>query len=95
MEVKQTEFSRRPEHKLILTARKSVSVNGVSEVIATSSEVISVTISGGEGLMIFGKNLNIKKLVLTEGLLEAEGEVAEVKYAVEREKKSFMKRVFK
>lgn len=78
---------------LTLTNRKNLSLTGVSEIISSNDQNIFLKI-GTTKMIITGKDINITKLDVTNGLLEAEGFFDCMKYD-KGESTSLFKRIFK
>ena len=80
------------EHKLELNARKNLKISGVIEVIsATPTEIIAKTDCGP--IFISGQNLKVKNLLISEKIVETEGEVYKIEYS--KSKKSFFSKILK
>lgn len=80
------------KHKIVCDDRKNLCITGISKVENTSENQV-VCFINDNNLTILGKNMHVKKLDVTEGILEIEGEINEIKYCQER--KPFFKRMFK
>lgn len=78
---------------LTLTNRKNLSLTGVSEIISSNDQNILLKI-GTTKMIITGKDINITKLDVTNGLLEAEGIFDCMKYD-KSGSTSLFKRIFK
>lgn len=78
---------------LTLTNRKKLSLTGVSEIISSNDQNIYLKINSSK-MVISGRNINITKLDVTNGLLEAEGMFDCMKYD-KSGSTSLFKRIFK
>ena len=78
---------------LTLTNRKNLSLTGVSEIISSNDQNIFLKI-GSTKMIITGKDINITKLDVANGLLEAEGIFDCMKYD-KGGNASLFKRIFK
>lgn len=80
------------EHKLELNARKNLKITGVIDVIsATPSEIVAKTDCGP--ISVTGQNLKVKNLLITEKILEAEGEIGKIEYS--KSKRSLFSKILK
>lgn len=78
---------------LTLTNRKKLSLTNVSEIISSNENNITLKIAQNKAF-ITGKNINITKLDVGAGLLEAEGVFNSIKYDSSTNEGLF-KRIFK
>ncbi len=79
-------------HKLICENQKSLSLTGVEKTDnATPTQFCCVV--NGKRLCILGKNLTVKKIDVSEGIVELDGDIAEIKY--QEEKTPLLKRLFR
>ena len=78
---------------LTLTNRKKLSLTNVGEIISSNENSILLKISQNKAC-ITGKNINITKLDVASGLLEAEGIFDSIKYD-KSSNENFFKRIFK
>lgn len=78
---------------LTLTNRKKLSLTNVGEIISSNENSILLKISQNKA-WITGKNINITKLDVASGLLEAEGIFDSIKYD-KSSNENFFKRIFK
>ena len=84
------------QHRLAITEREAVTVDGVNNVESfDDQEVILETTSGM--LILHGRDFHIKQLNLDQGNLIIEGYVSGLEYAEEMGKKAkgFLERLFK
>ena len=79
--------------KIVLTNGNLLSVSGISKVIQSTENLISVVLNG-QRLDISGKNLTTTKLDVENGILEANGEVFDLKFGTYKQKENFFKRIF-
>ena len=79
--------------KVFLTNGDTLILNGVSKVITSTQNGISVLLNG-QPLEIEGKNLTTTKLDIENGILEANGNFASFKFASHKQKENFFKRIF-
>lgn len=79
------------EENLTLVSRKSLKLEGIIEVIATSDTNIVLKLKDSP-LHITGNNINITKLDINLGILEASGNFDSFKY---NKSGNFLKRIFK
>lgn len=80
------------QEKLILDARKSVSLTGVETVDGFNEQMLKLTINGSK-MQILGENIKINSFNKTSGNLCAQGDFFEIKYF--HKKQPIMKRIFK
>ena len=78
--------------KLVLDARKRLSMTGVESVDGFTEQILNLTV-GGIKVKILGDNLKISAFNKTNGNLTAEGVISEIKY--NHKKTGFIKRLFK
>lgn len=81
-------------HSLHIEGEK-IFIGGVGAVKESNDGEIAVRLEGGRSLVLTGKGLNIERLDLSEGKLNAVGEVNAVKYTKTLDKKNLVKRIFK
>ncbi len=79
-------------HKIICENKKYLCITGVQKADNASPTLFSCIVLGTQ-LTITGRDMSVKKLDTTEGIVEIVGEIDEIKYSGER--KSFLKRLFK
>lgn len=77
---------------LILSNRKNLQLEGISEVISTSDTCLVLKLKDTT-INITGEGIYIKKLDVNSGTLEAEGKFNNIKYGVKSG--NFLKRIFK
>lgn len=77
---------------LILTNRKNLKLEGIMEVLSTSDTSITLKLKDTT-LCILGENINITKLDVNTGTLEADGKFTNIKYGIKSG--NFFKRLFK
>lgn len=77
---------------LILSNRRNLKLEGIVEIISTSDTTIVLKLKDTT-LNILGENINITKLDVSSGTLEAEGKFNNIKYGVKNG--NFLKRLFK
>lgn len=82
------------EHKIELSDRELMEINGVSEVINFSEERISLATELGP-LFIVGEELNIKQLNLEDGELVVEGYIISLDYSEDAKQSGFLNKLFK
>lgn len=87
-----TEKTNTNSELLILSNRKNLQLEGISEVISTSDNCLVLKLKDTI-LSILGEGINIKKLDVNNGTLEAEGKFNNIKYGVKSG--NFFKRIFK
>ncbi len=78
--------------KLVIDARKRLTMSGVSSVDSFSEQVINLTVSGSK-VKITGENLKITAFNKGSGNLTADGAFKEIKY--DFKKTPLIKRLFK
>lgn len=76
---------------LSLNNRKHLKLDGINEIIATSENYLNLRLKDTT-LYICGENINILKLDVDQGILEAEGKFNSFKYGAN---KNIFKRIFK
>jgi len=76
------------EHKILLNARKTLEINGVTEVVSFDEQtVILNTVCGG--LAVDGMSLHIRVLNLEQGIVTVDGRIDNLGYyETERDEKS-------
>ncbi len=84
------------QHRLAITGRETVTVDGVNNVESFDDQEVVLDTTAGM-LMLRGKDFHIKQLNLDEGNLTIEGYLAGLEYAEEMGKKarSFLGRLLK
>ena len=80
------------QEKLVLDARKSLSLNGVETVDGFNEQMLKLTINGSK-MQILGENIKINSFNKASGNLCAQGDFFEIKYF--HKKQPIMKRIFK
>ncbi len=80
------------QHKLVCDNRRLLCITGVEKASEASPTHFSCVVMGRE-LQVDGKDLQVNKLDVNEGVAEIEGEIDAIKYAQER--KSIFKRLFR
>lgn len=78
--------------KLVLEARKNLSLTGVQTVDGFTNQCLKLTVSG-EKVVISGSDLKITSFNKNTGVLSCNGLVNEIKYNLK--KQPFIKRIFK
>lgn len=79
--------------KIVITNQNSILITGISKIISSTESEISAVLNG-QTLSITGSKLSVSKLDVESGILEAEGEVHQLKFSGKRQKENFFKRVF-
>ena len=79
--------------KIVITNQNSVLIAGISKVVSSTENEISA-IMNGQTLSILGSKLTVSKLDVESGILEAAGEVHQLKFVGKKQKENFFKRVF-
>ncbi|MBO4412432.1 MAG: hypothetical protein J5779_00230 [Clostridia bacterium] len=82
------------ENKITLINRKNLNLFGISKVFAINEDSAQLQIDNSI-LTILGKNMEVKKLDIENGILELEGLINAIKYTDKKEKTSFIKKIFK
>lgn len=77
---------------LILQNRNNLKLEGIIEIISTSDTCLNLKLKDTT-LMISGENINILKLDVSAGILEADGNFVSIKYG--KGTGGFFKRIFK
>ena len=90
---KNKELKTEKQTTLTLLNQKNLILSGVEEVYSSNDKTIYLK-TNGKKLQILGENINISKLSLDSGELEASGLFYNFKYFV-NVKTSFFKRFFK
>lgn len=88
----KTNTTHHSHHKIICENRNSLCITGVEKADNASPTQFSCVVLGRE-LHISGHEMTVKRLDVTEGIVEICGEIDEIKYA--SEKKPLLKRLFK
>lgn len=79
--------------KIVLTNQNTLSISGVSKVLTSTESEICVILNK-QNFSVFGQKLTVTKLDVESGILEANGLVTSMKYAVPKQKENFFKRIF-
>ena len=79
--------------KIVITNQNSVLITGISKVNSSTENEISAVLEG-QILSVTGSKLSVSKLDVDSGILEAEGEIHQIKFAGKKQKENFFKRVF-
>ena len=89
-----TEDSILLHHKLTLNERKSLTLNGVTEVVSFDDE--SVVLKTAMGILtVHGQGLQLKNLSLDGGQVAVDGSVAALIYEEPRPERSWLGRLFR
>ena len=89
-----TEDIIRLPHKLTLNERKSLTMNGVTEVV--SFDDLAVVLRTGMGILtVHGQNLQLKNLSLEGGQVAVEGTIAALIYEEPRQDRKWLGRLFR
>lgn len=91
-ELNQNKIVKHNQHKIICENRKTLCITGVERADNASPTHFSCMVMGRE-LHIDGKELQVNKLDVEQGIVELQGEIDAIHYS--QEKKSFLKRLFK
>lgn len=89
---KKEEIKQRPS-KIVLTNQNSLCVNGISKVLSNTESGISCIINN-QVLNIEGEKISVQKLDVENGILEASGNITNVRFAKGKQKENFIKRIF-
>lgn len=76
---------------LSLINRKNLKLEGIVEILSTSETILMLKLKDTT-LCISGENINIQKIDVNTGILEAEGKFTSIKYG---KSGNFFKRIFK
>ena len=68
-------------------------ITGISKVNSSTEKEISAVLNG-QIMSINGNKLSVSKLDVDSGILEAEGEIHQIKFGGKKQKENFFKRVF-
>ena len=79
---------------IFLENKNYLKITGVEGIINLTEKSASVIVCG-EILEIYGENLKAEKLSVETGELILNGNISGLKYEIQKEKKSFIKRIFK
>ncbi len=81
-------------HKLTLNERKSLTMNGVTEVV--SFDEASVVLKTGMGqLSVHGEGLQLKNLTAQGGQIAVDGKITALVYEEPRQSSSWLQRLFR
>lgn len=80
--------------KILITNQNTLSLCGITKVVASTENEICVMI-GNQTLSVTGEKLTTTKMDIESGILEATGLVSGLKFAGQKHKENFFKRVFK
>lgn len=89
--LEQDHLSKITDENLILTNRKTLQLEGITEVIATSESNLYLKLKN-TNLQITGSNITITKLDVEKGILEANGNFDTIKYG---KTGGFLRKIFK
>ncbi len=89
--VKEDNQNKNAMESILLNNRKYLKLEGIVEVISTSDTAINLKLKD-TSLFISGEQINILKLDINSGILEAEGKFALIKFG---KSGNFLKRLFK
>ena len=95
-ETKKTTESEKPKNrqsKIVLCNQNTLSLTGVNKVLSSTESEIDVEING-QVFCISGSKLAVNKVDVESGILEATGEVHQMKFSGHKHKENFFKRVF-
>lgn len=87
----QENKSNNIQENLILNNRKNLKLEGIVEVLATSDSILNLKLKD-TNLVVSGENINILKLDVNLGILEAEGKFDAFKFG---KSANLFKRIFK
>ena len=80
------------QEKLVLDARKNISLSSVETVDGFNEQMLKLTVNGTK-LQILGDNIKITAFNKANGNLCAQGDFYEIRYS--RQKQPIVKRIFK
>ncbi len=89
----EEKIERTRQTKIILSNQNSLILTGISKVLTSTENEISVILNG-QTLNIGGEKLTVTKLDIESGILEANGLVTNMKFAGHKQKEKFFKRIF-
>lgn len=81
------------QYSITLLSQKKLALTGVDEIYSSNDKLISLK-TNGKKLIITGENINISKLNIDTGELEATGNIDSIKYSTNI-KVGLLKRLFK
>ena len=81
------------QSKIVLTNQNELTINGVSKVVSSTESLIQAVINE-QVLEITGEKLQILKIDVENGVLEAMGNFISFKFACHKQKQNFFKRIF-
>jgi len=79
-------------HKIVCENFNNLTITGVEKADNATPTHFSCVVAG-KTMNIFGKDLSVKKLDITEGIVELNGNIEEIKYSLAKPK--LLKRLFK
>lgn len=82
------------DYKLTINGNKGFLINGFKAIIKSSPEFVSAEI-GGVLVEIYGKNFEIARLSVDDGVLEVKGALTDFKIKPGKDNTPFFKRIFK
>ena len=89
-----TDNSIQLPHKLTLNERKTLTMNGVTEVV--SFDELAIVLRTGMGILtVHGQNLQLKNLSLEGGQVAVEGTIAALIYEEPRQERRWLGRLFR
>lgn len=88
---KTTHEQTKLSESLTLINRKSLKLEGISEIISSSETLLCIKMKDTT-LTIVGQNMHITRLDVETGILEVDGMISSIKYG---KSENFFKRIFK
>ena len=85
------ETHNRNNESLLIQCRKTLKIEGIVEVVSTSDSLLNLKLKD-TSLTITGEQINIEKLDINLGILEANGKFVSIKYG---KSGNIFKRLFK
>ena len=89
--LKEESHNKTQNESLLIQGRKTLKVEGIAEVISTSDSLLNLKLKD-TNLIITGEQINIEKLDINLGILEASGKFLSIKYG---KSGNIFKRLFK
>ncbi len=93
-DIMEENISQAKEQIITLQNRKNLSVGGVTKVISVKNDLIQVDSNFG-GIIIYGQNLELKKLDNASMRADIVGTIDAIKFLQAKVKEPFFRKIFK
>ena len=82
------------EQLIVLSNRKNISISGTNKIISLKPDLVQLDTNHGN-LLIIGNNLELIKLDNSTSRAELSGNINEIKFLNQKNKESFLRKIFK